>query len=435
MATMAAAQETGTRETFPSFLRALPALLVLTVAVAIAFVVLGIFSTVQESAKAEMHLSDMQMGLIQGLSMAVPLGLLSIPLGIAVDRSHRMRILIVMAVVWTIGTAMTGLAQSAGLLFVARMLASVGAVGALTATIPVAADLCEPGHRGRAMLILTLGKSLGVAGGFALGGWLLGAFDHGAHWFGAIAPWRGVHLALAIISIAGCLPLLLLREPARREVAAGTHAPFRMVLRELWARRGFVLPLFVGMTAVVMADAAAVIWASPVLSRSYGLKPEQFASWMGALLFGAGIVGSILGGFAADLGHKSGRKGGVLIGAVIGAAIAAPAGLFPVCPSVTLFAVALGLLVIGGTIAGLITSVAITVLLPNELRGLCIGAFLAVAGLLGYGLAPSLVTWVSGALGGEAHLGAALAIIGTITGILSVFGFFQAMRAAPEPIR
>ena len=46
-----------------------------------------------------------------------------------------------------------------------------------------------------------------------------------------------------------------------------------------------------------------------------------------------------------------------------------------------------------GTVTGLVTSVALTVLLPNELRGLCIGAFIAIAGLIGFGVAPSLVAW------------------------------------------
>jgi hypothetical protein len=83
--------------------------------------------------------------------------------------------------------------------------------------------------------------------------------------------------------------------------------------------------------------------------------------------------------------------------------------------------------------------VALTVLIPNELRGLCIGAFIALAGLVGFGVAPSLVAWVSGVLGGETHLGQGLAIVGTAVGVVSVMAFFQAMRRAPmsatvEPI-
>ncbi len=80
---------------------------------------------------------------------------------------------------------------------------------------------------------------------------------------------------------------------------------------------------------------------------------------------------------------------------------------------------------------GIIVSVALTVWLPNELRGLCIGAFITIAGLIGFGIAPSLVTLVSHWLGGEQHLGEALAIMGTTVSTISVIGFAVTMRHAP----
>jgi MFS family permease len=152
---------------------------------------------------------------------------------------------------------------------------------------------------------------------------------------------------------------------------------------------------------------------------------------MGALLFATGIGGAVLGAFSADLGHKSGRKGGILLGAVIAAGVGIPAALFPLSPVVPGFAVAIGLLMLCGTITGLVTSVALTVLIPNELRGLCIGAFIAIAGLIGFGLAPALVAAVSGLLGGESQLGPALAIVGVTVSSVSFVAFLVAMRRAP----
>lgn len=411
---------------------ALP-LLILALAMASGFTMMTSFSTVQEAAKAEMGLTDTVLSLIQGVSAAVPLVLFSIPIGILVDRSNRLRLMTFLALVWTVGTGLTGFADNSWTLFAARMLAGIGVTGALTCALSLAADYCQPAERGRALLIVTMGKTLGQAGAFALTGWLFGMFLHGASvdWFGA-APWRSAHYALALISLATIAPLLLLREPARHEVAASIHAPFRVVMRELWDRRAFLLPLFAGQVTVVMADAAAAIWAAPVLTRTYGLSPEEFAGWMGALIFASGAVGSILGGIAADIGQKRGGRGGLLLGAVIAAGLGIPAALFPIMPSVPLFAIALGTLVFCGTITGIITSVALTVLIPNELRGLCIGAFIALAGLIGFGVAPTLVTWVSAMLGGERHLGSGLAIVGTLVSIVSLASFARAMRRAPR---
>src|SRR3546814_9583969 len=80
-----------------------------------------------------------------------------------------------------------------------------------------------------ALPIFNLGKALGVALGFALTGWLFGLLtDFSAPgWLADLAPWRSTHVLLAAISAMCLLPLLLLREPERREVEASPNAPFR----------------------------------------------------------------------------------------------------------------------------------------------------------------------------------------------------------------
>lgn len=410
----------------------LTALLVLALAIVAGFTAMGSFAIVQESAKAELHLTDTMLGLIQGVGAAVPLVIFSIPIGILVDRFNRLRLTMVLALLWTAGTLLTAYATGAAELFLARMMTGVGSAGAVTAAISLAADLCPPAQRGRAMLILTVGKSFGQAAAFALTGWLFGlVLANTLPLAFGLTPWRDTHIVLAILSAAASAPLLLLREPRRQEVESSPDAPFRVVARELWARRTFLVPLFIGQATVVMADAAAGIWAAPVLQRSYGLQPQQFAAWLGAVILVTGIAGSILGGLAADWGQKTGRRGGVLIGAVVAAAIGIPSALFPVMPTVPSYGAVLGLLILAGTVTGLVTSVALTVLIPNELRGLCIGAFLAFAGLIGFGIAPPLVARVSTWLGGEQQLGAALAIVGVIVSTVSVAGFALSIRHAP----
>ena len=413
------------------FAAALPALFALALALAVGFTQMGSFGTVQESAKAELGLSDVSLGLIQGVGAAVPLVLFSIPIGILVDRWNRMRLMLLLAALAFGGTLLTALAANVATLFVARMMTGIATTGGLTAALSLAADLCAPAQRGRAMLMVTLGKSLGLAGGFAITGWLFGWVSAGGGPFGGGSPWRSAHYALAAIAAVASLPLLLLAEPPRHEVAAGGNAPFRVVGRELWDRRAFLIPLFLGQVSVVMADAAAVIWAAPVLTRNFALSPQQFGGWMGALLLGTGIAGALLGGAVADLGQKSGRRGGLLIGAVVAAAVGIPAALFPQSTTIPLFALAFGTLVLAGTVTGLITSVAITVMLPNELRGLCLGAFIALAGLVGYGIAPPLVGWIGLLLGGEQHLSASLTVVGIATSVGALAAFTVAMRRAP----
>ncbi len=430
---MASVAQRELNEQEPAISASLLTLLMLGLLIASGFMAMQSFGIMAESAKAELGLSDQALALIQGLGAAVPLVLFSIPIGIMVDRTHRVRLLIALALCWTAGSFVTALAPNAWVLFIGRMMTAIGTTGALTAALSLTADLCRPEQRGRAMLISALGKNLGIGAGFAVAGWLLGLFAAAGapQWFGDIAAWRSAQWALGLISIVLMLPLLLLREPPRREVESSVTAPFKVVMTEVWERRAFLIPLFVGQTAVVMADAAAGIWASPVLQRHYGLQPADFGGWLGGLVLLGGVVGAIGGGLLADWGQKSGRRGGLLIGAIACAAVGVPASLFPLMPTVPAFGAAIFVLLLMGTITGLITSVALTVLLPNELRGLTIGAFIAVAGLIGFGIAPSLVTIVSSLLGGEAMLREGLAIIGVLVSIVSVFAFWVAMRRAP----
>src|SRR3712207_4261422 len=162
----------------PTLSRSLLPLTAISLATAAGFTMMMSFSTVQEAAKTEMGLSDATLGLIQGASAAVPLVIFSIPIGILVDRTNRMRLMLLLGLVWTLGTALTAIAPTLPLLFLARMLAGIGTTGALTAALSLAADLCMPTERGRALLLVNLGKSLGQAAAFALTGWLFGWFVH-----------------------------------------------------------------------------------------------------------------------------------------------------------------------------------------------------------------------------------------------------------------
>lgn len=410
----------------------LPVLILLAVILAAGNVMLGVFSAVQEQARAELGFNDMQMSLLNGLAVSLPLAVLSVPVGLLVDRTMRVHLLLLIA--WTTGTLLTAFAQSMPWLFVARMLGGLGANISTTIAISLAADMCLPQARGRTLLMLTIGKYAGTGLAFALGGWLLGMFAARGGLLG-LTPWRSVHFALGIASAVLTLAILGMREPARMELRADAHQPIGATFRELASYWRFLVPLFLGQTSVMMADAAAAIWAAPVLARNYGAAPQEFAGWMGAVVFGAGILGALAGGFAADLGQRRDGPGGIVTGAALAATLALPGALFPLAPGVPLFAAALFVLLLGGTITGLVNATALAVLLPNELRGLSVGSFVAIGGLVAFGASPTLVAGVSIVLGGEAQLATALAMVGLAVSAMGCAGFVIAMRNAPKPVR
>lgn len=410
---------------------AAPTLLILALTVACGSAVQSAFSPVQELTKLDMGLSDLQLSYTQGMAVAIPAAVLSIPLGWLVDHKTRLWLLIGMATLWTLGAFATVWAPNFEVMMAARMAASLGGTCVLPIAISMAADMCRPEVRGRSLLLLTIGKVAGTALAFAIGGALYGWLQSREISLAGLVPWRGMHLIFALASLALILPLFLLREPARREVGQ-KGAALGASLSALWARRGFLAPLFIGQISVIMADNAAVTWSASVLSRTFHLSPDQFAGWLGGLLLGSGILGAVIGGLASDIGHKRWPGKGILLGAVICSVVAIPCALFSVMPTVVGFAVLLSILLIAGTATGLMTATAIAVLVPNEYRGLCLGAFVVVGVVFGFGVAPTAVTLLSQALGGDGNLGMALAIIGGVAAVGAAVAFFISMLAAPK---
>lgn len=423
--------------TIPAFEAILPAderrsnassIFLLSVTIANAWATRTVFSPLQDIAKADLELTDFQLSLVQGLAASIPIALLSIPLGRLVDRRNRVHLLSAVTLVSTLGGLMTAFAFSFPLLFIARMLAGLGGMCALPMAISIAADLASPDRRGRAILMLSVGQIVGVAGAFAIGGWLFAVLANRSA--PIVAPWREVHVVFALFGVVSALSLLKLREPPRREIGEGMEIPLREAVGEMWARRALLLPLLFGQIAVVMADTAATIWAAPVLSRDYGLGPAAFSTWIAVVILIAGLLGALFGGFAADFGHKSRIPGGLMLGAVLSSGLSIPAALFPVMPTVMGFAAMLTVLLMCGATTGLITATAIATLVPNEIRGLCLGLFVVGGAVVGLAIAPTLVSVLGAMIGGVHGLSWGLALTGLATGVVAFVGFVRSMVIA-----
>ncbi len=394
----------------------------------------GLLAPLQEAAKADLGITDLQLGLIVGTALAVPVAILSLPIAWLVDHSTRVRLLIILAAFWAVGTIATAFVQDFNGLFAARLVAGVGAGTAFPVVVSLLADVCMPERRGRSMLLVSIGAGAGAGAAFAIGGALFGylSANPGAGLLG-LAPWRESHLLVGIGAALLILPLFVIREPARHEVER-TSVALGPALRAFWKRRKFLGPLFVGNFAGSLAEAAAALWIGSVLVRQYNQTPDQFGGWVGLVILGAGVVGSIIGGFSADLGQKLKMRGGILLPALIATAVSIPASLYSVMPTVTGFAWVLFALLVGGTIVNLVNTAAIAVLIPNEDRATSLAALKIISTIMAGLVVPPVIAWMTTVISGPTGLGQALAWLGVVTGILSLGGYWLAMRNAPPAV-
>jgi MFS family permease len=341
----------------------------------------------------------------------------AIPVGLAIDRYSRVRLLLVFAIADVVGTALTALAPNFTVLFLARCLVGLTATATGTAAFSLLSDLFEPAQRGRASMVVVIGQFAGLAAAFAFGGALLGMLDQGPN------EWRRAMLWLIPPMIAVTFSLFAMREPKRTNVSI-VNPSAREAFAEVWRLRAVIAPVLGGLIMAETALGAVLVWAAPTLARRFGLSPDRVGAIMSLLVFASGVLGSIAGGTLADICQRvSGPRLTVL--ALTGVALlSVPAGTFAVLqgarPAIVLLFIFM--MTIG---AILVMAVALfTVVIPNELRGLCLSAMTGCNILCGTALAPITVSFLSGAIGGPTMIGKALTWVCVSASLMGAGAFF-----------
>jgi MFS family permease len=209
------------------------------------------------------------------------------------DRWPRRYLMPAGVAVWSLATAGSGLAGSFGQLFAIRMAVGVGESCFVTLGPSWISDLFASTRRNTALTLFYIAIPVGSAMGYTLGG----------H-FAQQGDWRGAFIYAGLPGIVLALSLLLLREPRRGEAdgIAGDVMPMAR-LREIFgllANRRYALLVW-GYTAQTFAIGAFANWGPTFLHRAHGLSLGFSGEIFGAMLAGAGLVATLIGGFTANL--------------------------------------------------------------------------------------------------------------------------------------
>jgi MFS family permease len=376
-------------------------------------------SPLQEAMRVALSLTDNQMALLQGPVIGVPVALAAIPLGLLIDRSQRVPLLTVLIGFSGIASVLTALSKSFSLLLIARGVAGLAALAILPVVFSLLADHFPAASRGRATTVIFIGQVAGNSAAFALGGTVL------AHAVPGADGWRWAMLWMVVPIVPVGLLMFALREPDRGGVAV-RNLSAREVWEELRQYRALITPLAFGIILVETALGATLIWSAPMFSRRFLLESDTIGLIMAAGMMISGIAGPVIGGLLADFCERTGgpqRTVRLLAALTI---LAVPSGLFASMPGVMGTSV---LLTIAMT---LITAVAtmgmtlFTVVIPNELRGLCMAVLTAAILLFALTVAPLAVSVLSDFLGGLATIGQALSTVCVVAAMLAAVTFMLA---------
>ena len=338
--------------------------------------------------KTDMDLSDTQLGFLAGTAFAVFYASMGIPMGRIADRANRRSMIATVLVVWSIMTALCGLAQNFVQLMAARIGVAVGEAGCVPASHSLISDYFPPERRAMALSIFSSGISLGVLFGFLAGGWISEFFD-----------WR---VALIVVGLPGVLLAvvirLTIREPVRGHgeglADTGTVPSFTEVVSHMWKRRAY-RHFIAGGGLTGFAYFSILQWMPSFLDRSYGMGPGEIGTWLAPIMGFGGGAGALLGGRLVDGLSRRDERWYMWLPA--GAAfIAAPFTLMIFLltdPTAMLLCLSIPVLLFAVHLGPMAS--AIQGFSPVRMRGVAVAVSLFITNIFSLGLGPQIVGIVS----------------------------------------
>lgn len=380
--------------------------------------------------KADLLVTDTQLGVLSGAAFAIVYGLFGPPLAYFADRVSRRNLMAAAVVVWSAMTTLAGVTQSFGQLMLSRVGVGIGEAGYTPAAYSLISDYFGRARRQTALGIINVGPNIGIVLGLVIGGLVAPALG-----------WRAAFLISGVPGLVfGIVFFLTVREPVRGAMDEGGPPPmaepprFVAGVRTLWSLAAY-RNLIVSACLFAFMGIALGTWMPSLLARSYGMAMSSVGPLLGLVVLLTGPTSAILGGVLGDRLGRRGERWSLLL-PMAGGALGLPlmcAAILSTNLVVTLTLYGLGTMAIGlhiGPIFGLLQNVA-----PAQLRGMGTAFLTMFSSIFAAGLGPLVVGVVSDALlpkyGDEAlRMSMALSTVAFLPAILFSVLAFRGLRSA-----
>jgi predicted MFS family arabinose efflux permease len=257
----------------------------------------SIISILGPSIKADLKLTDTQLGLLGGTAFAMLYALGGLPIARLAERVSRVNIMTVALIVWSSLTALCAAAGSFGQLLLIRVGVGVAEAGCSPPAHSLISDYVEPSRRASALSVYSCGISLGYILAAAVGGYLA---QH--------AGWR---VACAAVGLPGIVTAILLKAVVREPERGGL---------DVKSPANALAPLSVRHElAELRAVGAALLFDRPVLHMVLGVTVGAFAAYGFYYFIPAyfrrefelgtatvGVISALSGGVAVGIGIFAG---------------------------------------------------------------------------------------------------------------------------------
>ena len=313
-------------------------LFALTAACLLSFVDRFTLNVLLGSIKASIHLSDGQIGLLVGFAFSIFFSVMAMPFGWAVDRWNRRNLVLAGLIVWSLATAVSGLATNFEQLFVARIFVGVGEATLMPAAYSMLADAFPAQKRGRAYGTFSIAVYAGGGVALVLGGALLqlsATLVNTIPSLMGLEPWHLVFLIIGVAGVPMAAIMLGAPEPPRRQISEEGGQKIS-VLRYVWSHRAAFAWVLAVYTLYSYVSYGILPWAPTLMVRKFGMEPATAGLVIGLVTLLGGLGGALAGGVMVDRWVVRGVRGGRLRATIfwwIGSAITIPCFAFMPMPS------------------------------------------------------------------------------------------------------
>jgi len=403
---MNAQQETIAPQPWPAAKLGWTTVAILAIASSISAVDRYLINLLVEPIKADLGLTDTQIGLLLGFAFGLFYTVMGLPIGRWADTYSRRLIIVCGAIFWSLMTMACGLAHSFKQLFLARMAVGVGEATLNPCGYSMISDYFPADRRAKPMSVFIMGATIGSAFVLYAGGLLLEYLTaHGVTWAlpwgGSLKPWQITFVIAGLPGFAIALLVGFLKEPPRREMIAksGAHQqkPAKMLpIREVAAYVGvhwkaYVL-IFFSFGMLLLWQMGKNLWAPTFLMRTFGWSPAEVGLRLGVITLLGTSLGIVSGGWAAEWVRKRGHRDANLRTAFYGGLIGLPfAVTATIVPNQMLSVILLGPVFFFGAFPFALAPAAIAAITPNQMRAQITALYLLTINLLGFGVGPALI--------------------------------------------
>ncbi|MGB0522693.1 MAG: spinster family MFS transporter [Flammeovirgaceae bacterium] len=413
---------------------------ILCLAYVSSFVDRMIMSLLVEPIKRDLAISDTEMGLLLGLSFTIFYTFLGLPIGWLADRKNRKNIIAIGVTVWSIMTAICGLAGNYLQLFIARMGVGVGEAALTPPAYSIITDSFPKRKLATAISVYAIGVYIGSGLAFLIGGWLVDIVSDQTKWniplIGAVFPWQLVFFYVGLPGlIIAALIYFFIQEPTRKDVQSNMQqqtigASLKLYFSYFQKHARFFISHHLGYAFFVMMTYSVSLWIPSHLKRNFGIETLEIGLKYGIIIAIFGTLGVIAGGKIADwLSGKGYADAKIRMGIVaILAVLPFASTLFWISSANAVFLLLIPITFFSSFPLGA-GSASLQEAVPNEMRGLSSAVYVFITNLIGLGLGPLLVGVVTDyVFTDEKLVGLSLVVVAAFALIISLSTLLLAMQ-------